>query len=127
MSQVDKTLTQGVADGKELYDFFIGIAQDIALIPLLTDAGTVFTSSSEGTIGISSSHATTPVAGDLLILTTGTSTDTKRAASIVLAASSANTYVVPSAYFSSNTFSTATVHGYLVQFSVLGTAVETTT
>ena len=127
MTQVKKTMVEGFADGSELFAFYTGMAQDIAKIPLLTDAGVVFTVSSGGTISLSSGHTVRPAAGDLLILTTGTSTDTKKTAAIVLAASSGNTYVAPTAYLSSGTFGSSAVQGYLARFSVLGSAVTTTT
>jgi hypothetical protein len=127
MAQVKKTMVEGFADGSELFAFYTGIAQDIAKIPLLTDAGVVFTASSGGTIALSSGHTVRPAAGDLLILTTGTSTDPGKGAAIVLAGSSANTYVVPTTHLGSGIFSTSAVQGYLVRFSVLGSAVTTTT
>lgn len=127
MSQVKKTMAQGFADGKALYDFYTGIAQDIAKIPLMIDAGAVFVSSSGGTITLSSGHATRPAVGDLLILTTGTSTDTKTAAAVVVAASSAATTILASAQFSTDIFSTAAINGFLVRFSVLGSSVTTST
>ncbi len=132
MTQVKETLAQGFADGKDLYDFYVGVAQDLGKMQLKQYLGNgMLQSSSGGSIALSSGHTIRPAPGDIVILTTGTSTDVNRAAVVVTAASSAQFHVAPTADLSSGTFDESTAStakgGWVVRFSVLSTGTIGTT
>ena len=115
MTELKKSIAQGFGDGSELY----GYLNDVTVAK---SAGKAFVSSSGGTITWTTSAppSVTPAAGDILILTTGTSTDTPKGAALVMGIGSDSTTarVAASAALSSAIFEAAAVAGYLVRFSI---------
>ena len=130
MSQVKKTMAQGFADGKDLYDLYTGIAQDLgniaSALAIREDVSYVFAATSQNITGSSGDIAAFPgAAGDLLLLNTSVGA-TYTAAMVIQATSTARIFLgaLPPTSDRLGAASTA-AGGYVIKLTSLNTGLFT--
>ncbi len=121
MSQVKKTMAQGFADGKELYEFYTGIAQDAAKIPTYKAISAVVSCTSSGAgdfggalIGASWDVTDEVAIGDFFAMTTAAaSTLGIKVAGVVVHSSADDSFRINSRYNTS--VADAGAQGYVLK------------